>query len=297
MALDHDDIIEAKIPFGIFSLNLRALLRRITHRNHKPLPDPVIGVANRFLQLFKEHNVAVPQIPRFIPEISLEQLSSPNTLLPALTTEVLAKAAGLFGIEHEWLEGTTSGMYKTYPSYKDPWGFFEYASKLEIDPFAFPLVAFTSAKKLDFKSGRDQNIVLVMRDGRANIDEKTIYRYHIHDEFNWGYWKSRIQLKAMARIWYLKYDAPIRIYRVSRGELDSIGSGYIVPEKFYRNSIRMEDADLEDYALTNDESRVSKDHEELPEVLEYVEAFKLEDIGKSEVSNPRLSPEARRFTQ
>jgi hypothetical protein len=169
---------------------------------------------------------------------------------------------------------------------------------MKIDEFAFPLVAFCSSDRLDSSSrhGTKQPIVLVLRESCAELEDKTIYRYRIHDEFCWGYWKCRIQLKAMTRIWYKKYQASVPIYRIDKKALSAIEEGLVVPRLFYQNSRRMRDADLKDYSLLPSESRQSKDEDEFPTVLAYIETYKLEHVGEDRVRNPSGSEETHKFT-
>ena len=158
------------------------------------------------------------------------------------------------------------------------------------------MVAFCSVKKLDAGSGKGQSIVLVLRESCAKLEDKTVYRYHIHDEFLWGYGKCRIQLKAMMRICYVKHGITVPIFRVSPDVLKRISEGEVIPRPYYRNSSRIR-ADLEDYALSRRESAKTKDPDELPVVMEYIDAFKLEHVEEDGIYNPRHTQAALCFTQ
>lgn len=284
-----EDIIEIKPSFYGIGLNINALWRRFRSK-----PDPVTIVARRFLQVYQDHGVAISQIPRLVSQLSLEQIRNPESLLPALTPEILQQTADLFRIQWKWLDGTTKTIYDRRYCYKDPWAFFEDLKTLKIDEFDFPLVAFCSSGKLDSTNHRDQPVVLVLREKCAQLDDQTIYRYHIQDEFYWGYWKTRIQLKAMIRVWYRKFQIPVPIYRVEPKILEEIKTGRVVPHPFYRNR-RLKGADLEDYSLLPSESRQSKDAEEMGMVFEYIEAYKLKDVGKNEARNPKTSGQTAKF--
>lgn len=288
----REDVIDLKPNIGGIGINLNALWRWWHSK-----PNPLTIVPERFLKLFREHNVAVSQIPRLIPGLTLEQLSSPELLLQVLTPKHLKRAAELFGIRLAWLEGTSKVIYDIHPSYKNPWAFFEDYKTLKVDPFAFPVVGFTSAKKLDWRSDKDQPIVLVMREKCAQLGEKDIYRFRIHDQFLWGYWKSRIQLKAMMRVLYKQSEIPVRIYRVDASILKQMEEGRLIPGPYYRHGKWVRDIELEDFSLMPSESAQAKDPEELPTVLEYIEAFQLEHVGQQGVINPMCSEAAQRFTQ
>lgn len=289
--IQKKDILEIKPGIYGVSLNLRELWRRFISR---PKEDPVTIVANRFIRVFKEHGVAISQIPRLVQGVTLEQLRDPELLLPALTPNILEKVAELFQIKLSWLEGTTNIIYDVHPSYKNPWAFFEDARNLKIDQFGFPLVVFCSAKKLDYKSDKDQALLLVLREPCAQLGDKTIFRYRIHDQFLWGYWKSRIQLKAMMRIWYKKIEAPVPIYLVSPNILSDLEECKLIPHTYYQNSRRMKGCFLEDFSLLPEESAKSKDLEEMPTVLRYIDVFKLDQID-SGAKNPRGSRDTQDF--
>lgn len=52
---------------------------------------PVTVVADRFLRIFQDHEIAISQISRLMPEASLAALQSQESLLPILTVDVLKK--------------------------------------------------------------------------------------------------------------------------------------------------------------------------------------------------------------
>lgn len=185
----------------------------------------------------------------------------------------------------KWLEGTTDVMYDgSHYCYKNPWKFFEDIKNFKIDPFDFPLISFTVESKFNSKSGKDQCILLVQREKVFDLNEKSIYRYKIIDQFLWGYFKSRIQLKAMIRAWYLKYEIPVPIFIVKKNVLELMEAGKIVPHEYLQGSRRSKHESLEDYSLAPEESAVSKENDELPEILEYVRLFKLENMqGKNPI--------------
>ena len=287
-----EDIIELKPNFNGIGINLNALWRRL---RRKAVPTAI--VPQRFFQLFEAHGVALTQIPRLIPGLNLEHLSSAETLLPVLTPEHLRQAAELFGIRQAWLEGTSKIIYDCHYSYKNPWAFFEDIQPLVLDPLCFPVIAFTSVSNFNWKSGRDQPVLLVVREKCTQLGEKEIYRYRIHDQFLWGYWKSRLQIKAMMRVFYKKVGAPVRVHQIDKRILSDMEEGRVFPGHYFQRSVWLRSMELEDFSLMRSESYQAKEVEELPMVLEYIEAFKLEHVGEKGVENPRLSEEALSFTQ
>lgn len=270
-----DDLIECKPGIGPFKLNLVAVWKRLFNKVQN---DPVTIVARRFFQAFQDHGIPVAQIPRLIPQLSLDKLVSPESLLPALNSEVLNAAANLFRIRRAWLEGIGEQIYDTVWCYKAPERFFQELSSIEIKRVSYPIIAFCSGNNLDARSNDEQPIVLVLKEKVCDVDEDEVYRYRIfEDGWRWGYWKCRIQLKAMARIVDKVYSQRIPMYQVDRKTLEEIESGYCVPRSsLFRRPL--DNISLEDFALSPEESHQSKESEELPAVVEYIKHHKLEDV-------------------
>ncbi|MFZ2522206.1 MAG: hypothetical protein WAX44_03070 [Minisyncoccia bacterium] len=217
-----------------------------------------------------------------------------STLLSALTTETLQEIADLFQIQRKWLEGTTDTIYDChyYYCYKNPWKFFKDLETLKIDAFDRPMVAFSSFSKFDNKSNKDQPILLVQREKCADLDDKPVYRYRIIDQFLWGYFKTRIQLKAMIHIWYKKYEIPVNIYQVDKKVLEGMEAGKIVPDSYIRNSKQLRNIGLEDFSLSFEDDRLAKETGELGDVIEYIKAYKLE---KMDGEDPKTSFDTAKY--
>ena len=267
------DIIEIKPGLYGISIDVRELFRRWFFKKES---DPISLIPKRFFEIFKMHDVSVSQIPRLIHGLTLDQLQTVDTLLPILTPDHLHDTAKLFGIRQEWLEGTSDTIYNTYNCYKNSWEFFRILQEVDVASFNFPVVAFTSVKRLDASSNSDQPIVIVMREKCADLNGHSIQRYFIHNQYLWSYEKSRIQLKAMIRVFYQRYETPVPIFQIDDQTLKELGEGRMFPCSLYRNSTRMKDADLEDYSLSRKESRKSKELDELLMVLHYIRRHNLE---------------------
>src|SRR3569833_3260904 len=69
-------------------------------------------VAHRFIKAFRDHNIKAAQIPRLVPQLKLDDLKSEESLLVALTPDLLDHTAQLFGIRIEWLEGVDDEIYE-----------------------------------------------------------------------------------------------------------------------------------------------------------------------------------------
>ena len=272
-----DEIVEFKPGVGPFTLNVVALLKKLTLKSKN---DPVAIVARRFLQIFQDHGVPATQIPRLVPQLTLDKLSSPETLLPALNGDVLEHTAKLFQIRRTWLEGVGDQIYDTVWCYKAPEQFFQELALFEVESVAYPIVALCSSRKLDGKNDAKQPIALLFRKKLCDLGDQEIHRYRIFgDGWDWGYWKCRVQLKAMARIVDKALHERIPMYRVKPDVLESVESGHRVPRHCLRGP-QLNDMSLEDFALSPTESAQSKEAEELSQVIEYIEYHDLENAAR-----------------
>lgn len=101
---------------------IRDFFQRITGKTE---PPSVGLVADRFLQVFREHGVEASQIPRLLHQIRLDDLKSEQSLLAVLDHGILNQTAELFGVRLEWLEGVDDTIYEYHSCYKEPEIFFE----------------------------------------------------------------------------------------------------------------------------------------------------------------------------
>jgi hypothetical protein len=272
-----DEIVEFKPGVGPFKLNVVALLKKLALKSKI---DPVAVVARRFLQIFQDHGVPATQIPRLVPQISLDKLSTTEALLSALNGDVLEHTAKLFQIRRTWLEGVGDQIYDTVWCYKDPERFFQELATLEMQDVAYPIVALCSSRRLDGRSDDNQPIALLFREKVCDLGDEEIHRYRIFgDGWDWGYWKSRIQLKAMARMVDKVLNDRIPMYQVKPVVLKAVESGNRVPRQCLRGP-QLDNMSLEDFALSPSETAQSKEAEELSQVIEYIKYHDLESAAK-----------------
>ena len=121
---------------------------------------------------------------------------------------------------------------------------------------------------------------LVLIEKCADLGERQVLRYRVFsDGMDWSYGKCRIQIKAMVRLLEpLESFSVVPLFCVSEKDLEAVESGCHIPHRILANAKRMHDVSLEDFSLFPDESAVSKAGEELPRVLEYIKATRLEEF-------------------
>lgn len=253
-------------------------------------------VADRYFQLFAEHNVSRAQIPRLIPELTIANVQSLESLLRALTPHIIDKTAALFGIRPQWLEGVDDVIYQTSYCYKNPKEFFRKLVTLDHDQTQHAVCVFATITQLD--SSKDCSLALVLIEKIAELEEygeQDIYRYHVFsDGWNWWHYPCRRDLKAITRVLITKFKhyAPVvPIFKIEKRHIEDLWHGKLFPEKLISGSW-ITDPSLEDYAMTPEESRVSKDIEELPEVVGYIEELHLNAFADSLLDKTATIPAA-----
>lgn len=264
-----EDLAILKPTFYGIGVNLNELWRRFRGKN-----DLRSLAARRFLKVFEDHGVRPTQIPRFLPEITLSQLE-PNSLLDVLSDGLLARAAELLAIRREWLEGADDRIYAHRSCYQSPSSFFEDLCAIRLDPYSFPVRALYCGKPTQ-EQERPLGLILVERIGE--IGDEDIFRYRVYaDAWDWSHFTSRIQLKAMARIVNLKLGKPVPLYEVSSKILTEIRDGKRVPRAALQGCL-LTDPSLEDFGLSEEESGVAKETDELPAVLNYIREHRLDFV-------------------
>lgn len=278
---------------------MKRLFQRIANKSKF---HPLNIVAQRFVQVFNDHGVQSSQIPRLMPQIKLDDLQSEVSVLAILTTELLDHTAKFFGISLKWLEGASDKIYEYQACYKQPEVFFELFSAIQgrkwVDGIGIPFRVLTTSKKLDRSSQNYQPIVPVLVEKIAHLVDEPIYRYIIfNDGFDWSHAPARIQLKAMARIAYLRGGTAPPLLVVKPEILERILEGKMVPHNYLQGNL-VSDPSLEDFAMSADYP-TSKEVEELPDVLEYIEERNLNELflkkseqHKKPITKSQALPEA-----
>lgn len=273
------------------SFNVNKLWQDLTGKSKS---NPVNIVAQRFLQLFHDHGVLTTQIPRLLPAIKLDDLKSEDALLATLTHDVLDQTAHLFGIRVEWLEGVDDEIYEYLACYKSPEIILEHLAEVvggNDVGLRFPLRVLSTTKKLDYNNDSQQLLAPIIVEKIAELGEERIYRYHIYrDEFDWGYFPTRIELKAIARIVLKELHTPVPLFVISEEEMRSVLDGKLIPTILFRGAL-LTNPSLEDFALTKEESGVAKEVEEIPSVLEYIKENNLQDFSFDKPDAPQQPDE------
>ena len=247
----------------------------------QPKPKPIVPatpqlVLKRFRQLFKDHGVEETQIPRVFQEITLDDLKSDDSLLKKLTTDFIDEVAQYFNVRVEWLEGIDNVIYRHRSCYKRPQLFFKFLNEIKYDEWDFPFRVITPEKSFDRHDDHYQPFTLLFVEKIGEIGEENIYRYFLDTGWAWDHYTCRIQLKAMAMLYWQKARHPITLHTVPRDVYFQIEDAEQIPHHYL--GALLSDPSIEDYIITEDESRVSKEADELPVVIDYIKENNLADL-------------------
>lgn len=265
----------------------------------QPSSKSVALVAERFLQVFREHGVETAQIPRLLPQIRLEDLQSPEHLLATLTPDLLDQVAKLFGIRVQWLEGQDDRIYDYLAAYKEPRTLLDHLCQLWQHPswaneVGCPLRILATTDRLDYRNDQRHELAPVLVEPIATLGDETVYRYHVYqDGLSWDHPPARIELKAIALTTYKALHRPIPIFRISQRDMDDLLEGGRIPRSLLGSCLTT-DPSLEDYVLDSNESTVAKETDELPTVREYMarEGLDIYDFRTPVSNEPASQPAA-----
>jgi hypothetical protein len=181
-----------------------------------------LSIADRFLLLFESHGIHRNQIPRFFGHnLTLADLQNVDSLLPKLSEKILSDVCELFAVRRVWVDGAESEPYEPHDFYKTPQEFANFLDQLlKINPEGnLSGVLIVSSDK----SNNDQAIIL-LQECIGNIGDRSIYRYHICNNWSFSYWKSRAFLTACIAIAWKK-KAYIHGIRIPQKQIGLMAEG------------------------------------------------------------------------
>lgn len=250
------------------------VIYKISEPKPKPI-DPITPqlVSKRFRQICVDHGIEVTQIPRVFPEIALEDLQSDNSLLKKLTPKFIDEIATFFNVKRDWLEGLGHEIYEQRTFYKRPELFFKYLNELKYDEWDFPFIILTPETAFDMNGDGRQPFTIVFLEKLLELGQEDIYRYYLDSGWSWTHSPCRLEIKALAKLYWQQARHPISIHKIPKDIYYQIENMEMVP--YYYLGALISDPSLEDYVITPEESGVSKEAEELPRVDQYIEEHKL----------------------
>jgi hypothetical protein len=184
-------------------------------------------IATRLVALFESHGVHRNQIPEFFRHgLDIPTCASDEKLLEKITPEIIHDAVVLFGVNKDWLEGSSKEIYDIPDFYKHPEEFEHYLVELLKNTskdklFAYALTS-TPNKKL---MNEDDDSLFVIAESIGEINQREIYKYHLLGRWGIHYWKSRAYFTACCALLY-KHGISVAGKVVERHWLTDIDEGH-----------------------------------------------------------------------
>lgn len=160
------------------------------------------SIASRFFQLFEEHGVHRNQIPSLIDHgLTIADIQNEETLFKCLNEELLNYVCKLFAVRREWLDGADTQIYPLHDFYKWPERFGEFLDSLLVNKKAYEITGVVLAVK-DPKV--NDGALIVLEEQVGSVGNKPVYRYHLCNNWTYGYWKARVYLTACVALAWKK---------------------------------------------------------------------------------------------
>lgn len=220
---------------GLFLQHGRKKAKTVTKEAEKQFHYEVNGLAERYLLVYKSHNIEHAQIPKVVKNtsgLSFADLSSNTALLKALNDTILSKTCAQFGIQREWLEGGNVPIYSSLCFDKQLREYIHFLTRLSTVHSHIQGFAIKCPEDQLKKDGPDYDIALLFRGDIGDWsqgDGEPLWRYYPLEDHNfWGYQRTRLQLKAMIHIANL-FHVFISGCQMTQDEIKQVREGTIFP--------------------------------------------------------------------
>jgi hypothetical protein len=212
---------------GTFIAAYKFFWKAPSEKQTKQAEDIPESIATRLVALFESHGVHRNQIPEFFGhDLDISSCASDEKLLDKITPEIIHDAVELFGVNKDWLEGSSKEIYDIRNFYKHPEEFEHYLVELLKNTskdklFAYALTS-TPNKKL---MNKDDDSLFVIAESIGEINQREIYKYHLLGRWGIHYWKSRAYFTACCALLY-KHGISVAGKVVERHWMNDIYAGH-----------------------------------------------------------------------
>jgi hypothetical protein len=190
--------------------------------------------AGRFLALFDAHGVKPGQIPDFFGNgLSIADCHSTESLTKVLTSELMKKAAQLFGINRDWLDCANDVVYEPHSFYKNSEGFETYLKGIvAASPLPVRATMYMPTSNNLFYPGDSGVLVISIPIGEVN--QRTIYRFDLIHYDRVCYWHCKGFL-AVNLAFMLRNNAIVYGSYVTEKVLEPVAQGERLPVYDYES--------------------------------------------------------------
>jgi hypothetical protein len=166
----------------------------------KDIPETI---ATRLIALFESHGVHRNQIPEFFDHgLDIPACASDEKLLEKITPEIIHDAVVLFGVNKDWLEGSSKVIYDIPDFYKQPEKFEKYLIELLKNTFYKEQIYAYALTTETESSGAYHDALIVITEPIGELNQREIYKYHLLGRWKIEYWKSRAYFAACCALLY-----------------------------------------------------------------------------------------------
>lgn len=240
-------------------------------RRRSPARKPIY----RLRQLVKNHGMTFPQLLHHVPaewNWQLADIADDQALLRSLNCRTLIALAELFGIRLEWIEGVDDQIYQPVWGYQDVAGLARRLASIDMGDGQMEMAAFVSEKAWRRRAIEDPVLVFAIP---ASDRDHGFRRFIVcGEQWNWQYWPSRRDVKAIARWFWCAHPRGIPIVPLDDRTRESIRSCYQFPGPLFPDGYGGYSF-LDEYVVTASESRVARDDAEARIVAGYLRDLQL----------------------
>ncbi len=133
--------------------------------------------------------------------MKIADVQSEEALLSKLDEDLLNDVCELFAVRREWLDGTDEQIYPLYDFYKWPELFGEFLDKLLVNKSGYEVTGVVLAVK---EPKRPDGALIIIEEPIGQIGNRLVYRYHLCNNWMFGYWKARAYLTGCVALAWKK---------------------------------------------------------------------------------------------
>lgn len=195
--------------------------------------NEVFQLVDNFKKIYIYHGVSIKRIPFFVDKkfgLNLIDFKDEESILRILDENLINWTCNTFGVEKKWLYGESNKMYKYNNYYKS-------ISRFINDMYVLKQKYNSDLKLYMFKNGElsredifEKYITIVVECPIKKLDDNIIFKYiPIYTNWDWGYWRTRYQLKSIICICE-KLGIDIEAYDMEIDNMYKISGGLICPK-------------------------------------------------------------------
>lgn len=240
------------------------------HQKDFNLCDEINKTIENFINVYANHGVPINKISAILPSkfgLRMKDFANKEAISSIIDNGLLEWTSSFFGVNIEWLYGTSESIYssKSSMTIQDLFKLIvniKFVQEKRLTTYLF------KAGDLDCSSEKPQYLALLLKYESDKVANSLICRYiPIGVEWNWGYWKSRYNIKHV--IYFLeKLKITPNGYDVSPATISSLVSGSLFPEKVLKDQKMGYTWYPEDYIDLQSESCCAKEIQETQKVRE-----------------------------